>query len=480
MTTEPRPSTPVVASELRSRARRQASELTSGLLVVGAGLVAILGVLFFVALDYRLDQDVHRLIKIAMALPVVLMVAMQPVMGLMVFPLFAPFLVWLPQLPLPGINTLNAMFIGVFGAWFVSRVFTRQPVYRRVWLGWAMLGVVAIMVVSLVRAIAAPPGGYDPVKAFILLFRNSTTFLPYFITVLMVRNPKDSRRIFWAVVVALIVESIATFWFGEWTAGNRAKGTMGQPNALGAYLSINTVLAASFLLAQRHWFAQLVAFTAVCMGAFAAVQTISRGALISVMLGLAYVSVRSSRLLTTLLVLAVLTAPVWVPESVKERVLSTQQQDEESDEVELEGSAQARIDTWKATMHLAEQHWLDGVGFGVLPYILIDTGKKMGLGHTHESTHNTFLRMLGEMGIPGLLAYVVLLAACWALGMSGVAHASDKYERQLAIGLQGAVLCVAINCWFGDRFYELDIMCGFWIACALVNDFVNRAKGERV
>ena len=160
-------------------------------------------------------------------------------------------------------------------------------------------------------------------------------------------------------------------------------------------------------------------------------------------------------------------------------MLSTQQQDEESDDVELEGSAQARIDTWKATMDLWKDHVFDGVGLGVLPYILIDHGKKMGLGHTHESTHNTFLRMLGEMGIPGLLAYVFLLAACWALGMSGLQVARDPYERQLAIGLQGALLSVAVNCWFGDRFFELDIMCAFWVACALVNDFVNRATVEQ-
>jgi hypothetical protein len=479
MTIEPRPSTPVLPSELRSRVRDQASKVSSHLVVVAAGLAAVFGVLIFVLLDYRLDQDAHRLIKIVAALPVALGVVLQPTLGLLVFPVMAPFLVWLPQLPLPGINTLNAMLLGVFGAWFVMRVMTRRPIARRFWLVWPMIAVVGIMTVSLFRAIVAPPQEYDAVKAFILLFRNSTTFIPYFITVLMVRNGQDSRRVYWAVVVGLIAESIATFWFGEWSAGGRAKGTMGQPNALGAYLSISTVLVGSVLLAQRNWFAKLVSLAAVVIGAYAAVQTISRGAMISVALGLSYVAVRSSRLLTVMVALALLTSPIWAPESVKERVLSTQQQDEDSDEVELEGSAQARIDTWKATMDLASHHWFDGVGLGVLPYILIDHGKKMGLGHTHESTHNSFLRMLGEMGIPGLIAYVILLAACWALGMAGLAAAGDRFERQLAIGLQGALISVGINCWFGDRFFELDIMCAFWMVCALVNDFVNRATVER-
>ena len=32
----------------------------------------------------------------------------------------------------------------------------------------------------------------------------------------------------------------------------------------------------------------------------------------------------------------------------------------------------------------------------------------MGLGHTKDSTHNTFLRMVGDMGLPGLLLFLFL------------------------------------------------------------------------
>ena len=477
MTTEPRPTAPVLASELRASARRQATSLSKGLVALIAGMVGVAAVLGFMILDYRLDQDVHRLIKIAIGVPLGVLAAIQPQLGLLLFPISAPYLLLLPQLQVPGLNTLNAMLLGVFGMWVVHRVLARQPISRKPWLGWSVLALGIMMVISLARGAAFPVAGYDTRKAALLLSRTFTTLVPYFIALLMVRNNRDSGRLFGGVVVALIAETITAMWFGEW-GGGRAKGSMGQPNVLGAFTSISTVLVGAVLLAQRRWLPRLVLLAAAVGGAYATVLTISRGSLIALMVGLLYVAVRSSKVLTVAILVVLATAPAWAPESVKERVLSTQQQDEESDEVELEGSAQARIDTWKATIQVASDHWLDGVGFGALPYVLIDTGKRMGLSHTHDSTHNTFMRMLGEMGVPGLLIYIALLVSCWTLGAAGIKAARTPYERQLAVGLQGATLAMMINCWFGDRFFELDIMCAFWIACALVNDVVNRAKRE--
>jgi len=478
MTIEPRPTTPVVTRELRASVRRQASSLSGGLLVLLAGLVGVAVVLGFVVLDYRFNQDTHRLVKIAIGLPVGLFIALQPMIGLLILPVSAPFLLWLPELPVPGLNTLNIMLLSIFGMWALMRVLSRQSIGRRAQLMWPIAIFVMMMIVSLIRGAALPPQpDYDVGRSALILFRTATTFTPYFIALLMVRGSKDPGRLFGAIVVALIAEVVTTIWFGQW-GGARAKGSMGQPNVLGSFLNISTVLVGSVLLAQRRWFPRLLLATAVIGGAYATLLTISRGAMIALSVGLLYVAVRSSRLLTVLILLTVATSPVWAPDSVKERVSSTQQQDEESDDVELEGSAQARVDTWKTTLKLASDHLVEGLGFDGLGYVLRDTGIRMGLGHTKDSTHNTFLRVVGDMGLPGLLLFLFLLWSCWMLGQTGIHAAQTRFDRQLAVGLQGGLLAVMINCWFGDRFFELDIMCAFWLTCALVNDFVNRAAGE--
>jgi O-antigen ligase len=152
---------------------------------------------------------------------------------------------------------------------------------------------------------------------------------------------------------------------------------------------------------------------------------------------------------------------------------------EESDETEFEGSTQARLDTWNTILRLSAEHPIEGVGFGGLGYVLRVTGERLGLEHIKDSPHSTFLRVLGEMGVIGLAVYVLLLWKCWALARDGLRVARDRFERSLAVALGAATVVVAVNCWFGDRFFEFDIMCGFWILAAVVDDVVYRAKVAR-
>ena len=238
------------------------------------------------------------------------------------------------------------------------------------------------------------------------------------------------------------------------------------------------MITAALMLGQSKFWPRLLLFVAVVGGAYATILTISRGAMIALSLGFLYVSVRSSKLVTVVALVAIATSPLWAPAQVKERVMATEQQVEDSDDTQLEGSAQARLDTWNTTVEIAKKHLIDGVGFNGINYILRDTGQKLGLMHTKDSTHNTFLRVLAEMGIIGLGLFLYLLWRCWKLSLAGVRAARTRFDRQLAIGLGGATLAMIVNCWFGDRFFEFDIMCAYWMVCALVNDVVNRQHEE--
>ena len=470
MTSQPRPTPPVVTTALR-----QARSLSGGLIAVAAGIAALMVVVAFILLDYRFDQDAHRLAKITAGIAGALFMVLQQRLGLLLLPVAAPFLGWLPQLPIPGLNTLNALLLSVFGMWAVGRTMARETIGRPMRLGQPITIVLAMMVISLIRGAAFPSGyAYEVGPNALLLFRTATTFAPYFITLLMLRGEKDRSTLLGAIMVGLLAESVTTIWFGSWMK-TRAMGSMAQPNVLGAFLVISTVLAVSLLLGQRRWLPRILLAGVVGLGAYATLLTISRGAMIALSLGILYVSLRSSRVVTLVILAAILTSPVWAPETVKQRVMATTRPVEESDDVELEGSAQARLDTWNATVQVASEHLLDGVGFGGLGYVLRDTGTRMGLTHTKDSTHNTFLRVLGEMGIFGLGLYLFLLWKCWSLSQAGIRAARTRLDRQLAVGMGGATLAILVNCWFGDRFFEFDIMCAYWMVAAMVNDVVIRA-----
>jgi hypothetical protein len=117
--------------EVRAAARRQA-RMASGVTVAVVGSVlAALTMLVVVVLDYRFEQPIHRVIKLLAAAGLGISVLFVPWVGLLAFPVVAPFLPWIPPIPVPGVNALNLMLGGVFTAWAVGRVTHGQPLLQK-------------------------------------------------------------------------------------------------------------------------------------------------------------------------------------------------------------------------------------------------------------------------------------------------------------------------------------------------------------
>lgn len=433
-------------------------------------VVAVLAVAMFVLLDYRMGQDPHRLVKILLGLTFLATITMRPRVGLFFLPMLVPFLAWAPRIPVPGVNTLNILLFSVFFVWAMARVFRREALFRPSRLGPILFALVGLAALSIVRGSAFPTGYiFDGGASSLELFRSATSFCIYFIALAMARGSRDRRILTGSIVVALLAEAIVTIVLGRTGRGSRAVGSIGQSNDLGAYLAMFTVFSAALIVGVRPAWARLALVLAVGLGAFATVLSVSRGALVALAVALGYVALRSSRVMVMVLLLAAVTSPLWAPDYLKDRLTGTQVEVEGADAVELEGSAQLRMDTWRAIGKVVSEHPLEGVGFTGLGYVLPQTGEALGL-EVKDSAHNTYLRFLAEMGLLGLAVFLVLLWKCWALARDGARAATTRFDHQLSVGLAAATLSLAISCAFGDRFFNILIMGNFWFACALVND----------
>jgi len=238
-----------------------------------------------------------------------------------------------------------------------------------------------------------------------------------------------------------------------------------------------TAFAAAQLPAARSWLARITLGASAVAGSVAVVLTVSRSAVMALVAALLLVTLRSSRVLTLVLLAVLVTSPLWVPDYLKERMMGTQVESETSDDVALEGSAQLRVDTWRAIIRVVSEHPLEGVGFTGLGYVLPAAGEELGV-EVKDSAHNTYLRFLGEMGVLGLTLILVLLWRCWTLASEGMRLARDRADRQLSLGLAAITLAMTISCAFGDRFFSPLIAGNFWLACALVDDLVSERRAE--
>ncbi len=78
------------------------------------------------------------------------------------------------------------------------------------------------------------------------------------------------------------------------------------------------------------------------------------------------------------------------------------------------GSTEARIEVFKDAVYLSIIHPFAGVGPGNFPVaqngLAQERGKLKGQWHV---THDTYLQLSSEMGIPGLVIYLIFLFECW-------------------------------------------------------------------
>lgn len=475
MSTTPERAPVSTLRDVRTAARRQARAFPIGLVILGATAFAVLSIVLFVVLDYRFHQDPHRIVKVMLGLVGVGTILSQPMLGLTALPIATPFLGWMPRLPIPGINVLNVLLFAVFGTWALGRVMRHQDVFRDSRLGTTIGLMLGITALSIVRGGAFPTGyTYRVGEAIYALIRCSTTFAVYFIGLAMVRGEKARRRVGWAIVLGLILEAVITIIYGRNGRGQRAMGSFGQSNELGAFLAMFTPFLVALIPGTRRWFGRVVLAVGAALGTFGVMLSVSRGAMVALAAALLFVGLRSSRLLTLILLAGILTSPLWAPDYVIQRVIGTQVGSEE--EARLEGSAQLRLDTWHAIATVVTDHPIDGVGFTGLGDVLPETGEELGV-EVKDTAHNTYLRFLGEMGVFGLLLFLLLLARCLQLSAAGVHAARSRFDRQLAVGFGAATIAMAISCLFGDRFFSILITGNFWMLGALVNDaLLDRPK----
>jgi O-antigen ligase len=113
-----------------------------------------------------------------------------------------------------------------------------------------------------------------------------------------------------------------------------------------------------------------------------------------------------------------------------------------------------RLAHWQAGVRMIEAHPWTGVGFSNYQpvyeqYRLLNW--PMPLGHAH----NIYLNVAAETGLPGLLAYLGLWAAIFALTIRALGRLSGA-TRWLALGLLGAWVHLSVHHLF-DNLYVNNV-----------------------
>ncbi len=453
--------------------------------VVGA-LVALVLAFAIYKLHYTYGQAPHRIVKMFLGSVVVLFAVFKPRLALHAWLLAMPIGEWLPASGIPGLNGPNLLFMVMLGSWIVPRMMHGGHAAVKTGLGRPLAFFIAVLFISLIRAILLPPGGaeYDGLMMLKAVWQSVLGLAIYFVVVNTVTTERQVKDLLITMSVGCSIGAlIALRQFAGAIDAQRIAGALGDVNDLGAYFAmiaaflIGAFYASGGMSAARR----MVLLTAAGLSSIAVFLPKSRGAFLGFGLSLGFLTyLINRRALVVFLVIAV-SSPLWAPEFVKERVAETRVDSLEAgfygDATDrLDPSAAVRLEIWKVVLAQSLRSPIIGHGYGTVPYLTMSSFDRPW------SSHSLYIEVIGESGLIGFVVLMWLLAACVRSGTRLLRVSVDRFGRGLAIGFLSATAALIVANAFGQRFTHISIAGTYFYAAALVDrvTIIERGRSSAV
>ncbi len=282
----------------------------------------------------------------------------------------------------------------------------------------------------------------------------------FFLSFEIFQDPKSRKRLIAVFLVSMTVTALNGFY--QLATGAdllrhktldpgriiRMKSSLGSPNGLAAFFLIALPLAFAMVrksLGQFWKFAGFLALLALFTSAF--IFTFSRAAFFALILALIF-QIFLNRKWKWLFIIAggILGLSLLFKDFAYNYFGSLNLKDVTIGE---------RLELWKLTWQIIQEHpWL-GSGVNLFHHKLVATGAY--LEHGFKYAHNCYLQMWSEIGLLGLLAFLVPLGFIFRPIRTG------QPDSALGIALQTGLIAFLIQAFFDTNFYGLETSVLFWI-----------------
>jgi len=425
----------------------------------------------------------------ALVVPIALLLYRRPFAALAIWLLVAPLVMlvdgsggarrvfWLVHRFLP---------LAAVGAILVRAVLA-QRLHRLPRLGLVEAGMGAYVVASVVSILYTSPTALADL--YVVYDRVVVPMLLYLVIRLSAPDADDLRA-WYPVLVALVLGQAAIgllSWVapdllpGQWLnrAGSRTTGSLRHPNVYAISLLFGAVLCLHLAGRARRWLGRRVVPSVVLVVACAmAFLTLSRAAWLAtvvILLGVARLHPRAAAtalLVGLVAVVGLLRTDVLVvdPSDVSDRFYSSTS----------EQSALSRLPVVAASIGMFEAKPLTGWGYGRFDDFDQQFQRPVAglyVPDKDHASHNLFLTILAEQGLPGLVLY---LGPAVLLLVRSRRHGIWRRERpdwRLAVG----AWLVVVGHVVVSNFANMRVAFGlgvWWICLALVATLIDRAQRE--
>jgi len=303
-------------------------------------------------------------------------------------------------------------------------------------------------------------GGVDAKTSSLFILKYIEYFIVFFVVANQVEDTAQIKRLIFCLLLTCFITSIIGIL--QIPGGERVsapfEGERGEPNTLGGYLLFVGAIAAGLFLKAENSRSKhiLIILLIAIMTPFLFTQ--SRSSYLGVVPVCFIIGFLAKRkiIVIGLLALVFLLSPVFLPTQVKNRILYTFTQPEESGQVEvgdvrLDTSTSARIATLKEIM----RDWPKKpvFGYGVTGYGFIDS---------------QLPRVLIETGSLGLLAFLYLIYSIIRLTINNLKELQTFYFQGLTIGFFAGTIGLLFHSLGANTFIIVRIMEPFWFFAGII------------
>src|SRR5206468_427827 len=265
-------------------------------------------------------------------------------------------------------------------------------------------------------------GRVKPMSGFFFWLKYYEYVFLYFMVVSAVMTKEEARGLVIASLVTCFLVSL--FAIAQIASGERAsapfEGETGEPNTLGGYLVFMLAIGVGLVLTSGAVTNRLPLLLLLATGTIGLMATLSRASFLAAgVLSLCVIGFMAPRkpILMTMVLLGILSAPLWAPHAVKERVAYTFTQAQEAGQIQLgrmriDTSTSERLRSWRQSFEVWQKLPLWGTGITGGPFM-----------------DAMYPRVLTETGLLGLVAFLVLVGSLVRMGVTSYRHATDQFSR---------------------------------------------------
>ncbi|MBN1193324.1 MAG: O-antigen ligase family protein [Coriobacteriia bacterium] len=287
----------------------------------------------------------------------------------------------------------------------------------------------------------------------------------------VVRTPQRVRRLQAAVVLGgvpiavlalLQVAGVYTFYYfsaADGWAVARGISTFGNPDPLGGYLVLPTVMAAAYALTEGHGVRRAVSWVSFAVLSAALFATLARGAWLGGLIGMVVLIVAARRQsvrftkgdAATLGVCGMAAvAAVWpsLPAALRRA--------EELFSLEAAYTS-GRLPMWEVGLKAIREHWLIGIGPDSFryAYMPLRSAEHLTFGGStviSDDAHNYLIQLAVTVGVPALLiALAFLFSTLVQSGRIALSSASADNSRLAYAGWLAGIVGYCVYLFFGPE-----------------------------